>query len=732
MKILHTTAFLLIASLSFAQTPKERERIIKDYDLVYLSKLADNLKNKYETKRQYALQQAAIYGWPVTTVDSDGQVTSVLIDVEGNSPVYYTIDSTVAAAISTRTNFLNTGGGLNLDLNGEDMRVGVWDIKMASATHQEFNAPGQSSRIIYGDPYINVNSVSFHATQVTGIMISEGENPIAKGMAPAATAISYDYVEDFVEATTEAANGLLLSNHSYGQSPTYLYDWKFGAYDFLSQDWDDIMFNAPHYLAVFSAGNAGSVDYNSVPMPGAGSTYDKLTGFGATSKNSLVVANAVDATVNADGELISIPVIWETSTPGPTDDLRIKPDITGNGYLVTNASSITDSSYSPPLNSTGTSFSAPNVTGSLLLLQQHYKNLNGGNFMKAATLKGLAMHTADDIDVPGPDSRSGWGLLNSLRAAQAITDKGAYSSISENVLQNSESFSFNVLSDGSSPLMVSISWTDRPGLSELIPTIDNPVANNSTPLLINDLNVKVTQNGNVFLPYMLTSPSTSTTGNNIVDPYERVDITNPSGVYTVTISHAGTLTGGSQNYSLIVTGIIACTASTTDITVTEQVLTGENDVKHSIETITANNSINNGATAYYRAGNFIQFSEGFLATEGSFLLAEIGDCGIISLPPASSGRMAMEQEETDNTKNYSDKGLLLYPNPANNTVTIKINEGIINKINLSSIDGKAIDSKLANNNIYLLEVSTLENGIYVIEAINNTGKSFYEKLIISK
>ncbi len=41
--------------------------------------------------------------------------------------------------------------------------------------------------------------------------------------------------------------------------------------------------------------------------------------------------------------------------------------------------------------------SAPSVAGSLILLQQHYEDLHGtGNYMKAATLKALVIHTADE------------------------------------------------------------------------------------------------------------------------------------------------------------------------------------------------------------------------------------------------------------------------------------------------------------------------------------------------
>ncbi|MFX9740601.1 hypothetical protein ABTP03_19585, partial [Acinetobacter baumannii] len=56
-----------------------------------------------------------------------------------------------------------------------------------------------------------------HATHVTGTLIASGVNPIAKGMAYGIpNIIAYEYQNDFSEMTAEAANGLLLSNHSYG------------------------------------------------------------------------------------------------------------------------------------------------------------------------------------------------------------------------------------------------------------------------------------------------------------------------------------------------------------------------------------------------------------------------------------------------------------------------------------------------------------------------------------
>ena len=64
---------------------------------------------------------------------------------------------------------------------------------------------------------------------------------------------------------------------------------------------------------------------------------------------------------------------------------------------------------------------SPNIAGSMLLLQQHYNDKNGV-FMRAATLKGLSLHTADDAGSIGPDPSFGWGLMNTMAAANTISE----------------------------------------------------------------------------------------------------------------------------------------------------------------------------------------------------------------------------------------------------------------------------------------------------------------------
>ena len=113
----------------------------------------------------------------------------------------------------------------------------------------------------------------------------------------------------------------------------------------------------------------------------------------------------------------------------------------------------------------------------------------------------------------------------------------------------------NVKSDGINPLVASISWTDVAGEQNT-----NGV-NDATPALVNDLDIRVTQvidgETTTFLPWKLTSVNTNELGDNLVDPYEKIEIAAASGEYLVTVSHKGALTNDLQNFSLIVTGSLS-------------------------------------------------------------------------------------------------------------------------------------------------------------------------------
>ena len=530
---------LLVAwQMGAAQTLSEKQRITDRYDLNELLKIQNEYFQKISSEKEKVRNMAASLNVPLI-IEQNGTYAELQKILPDGSLIYYTTFN-VNAAKSTRTNHLNSGGSLGLNLMGQNMTAHVWDGGLARTTHQEYDGAGGTDRFSIGD---GTTALHYHSAHVTGTIMASGVSANAKGMAPHARAVGYDWNYDLSEATSAASSGMLISNHSYGFRSDLVPDYYFGAYITDSRDWDNLLFNAPYYLMVVAAGNDGNTNYNGAPLAG-NSAYDKLTGH-ATSKNNLVVANANDANVDANGNLISVS-INSSSSEGPTDDYRIKPDITGNGTSVYSTYETSNTAYGTI---TGTSMASPNVAGSLLLLQQHYNNLNS-EFMRAATLKGLVLHTADDAGSAGPDAIFGWGLLNAKKAAETISANGNGSIIQELTLTSGQTYQFTVDSDGANELRASICWTDRPGTA-------TTQTNSNTPVLVNDLDLRITKGSTTYLPWKLTGITTNGKADNNVDPFERVEVSGASGAYTVTVSHKGSLTGGSQNYSLIITGVSA-------------------------------------------------------------------------------------------------------------------------------------------------------------------------------
>lgn len=522
---------ILVSATSFAQNKKQIAEITSSYDLNKIKKLQAQYAKKAVVEKQKAITAAQKNNWPVFKKSPDGSNEELMKLTPDGFPIYYST-SNINAAKSTRADLLNS----TYNLLGQDMTARVWDGGKVRASHREFEG-----RVTVVDDIAGPNDNLFHATHVTGTINAAGIDPLAKGMAPMATARTFDWDSDTSEALSEVQLGMLLSNHSYGTPSYSVPDWYVGAYTNESREWDEVAYNSPYYLMVASAGNNGYDDNEGASTPG----FDKLTG-NKVSKNNLVVANAQDGTIDPDGNLISV-AINGSSSQGPSDDHRIKPDITGNGTNVYSTFSSNDSDYGTI---SGTSMAAPNVTGTLLLLQQHYNNTNL-HFMRSATLKALACHTADDAGTVGPDAVFGWGLLNGKKAAEAINNNGLGSIITEETLNQNQTYTFTVKSDGVNPLQATIAWTDVPG-----ETSDGTL-NASDAALVNDLDIRITKGDAVYYPWKLQNnaslPAVNTTDNN-VDNVERIDVGNAAGIYTVTITHKGTLVNGQQNFSLIVTG----------------------------------------------------------------------------------------------------------------------------------------------------------------------------------
>ena len=515
-----------------------------------------------------------------------------LMRLENGKPIYY-ITHNVNAAISTAANLVRNIPPYNL--NGTNLIVGVWDGGSVLSTHQEFDG-----RVTVKDGAAS----HYHSTHVGGTIGAKGVDALAKGMAPSVNIDSYEWTSDDAEMTSRAASApnqstkIYVSNHSYGfgtgwiwDNPLGTYGWtwydnistmyddSFGRYSSYARDWDDIAYDAPYYLICKSSGNDRndnpsngstvyyndgswkSVTYNDSIHPlGDGvynnNGYDSI-GYRGVAKNVLTVG-AVNDAVSGSMRNLGSATMSTFSSWGPTDDGRIKPDIVGNGvglYSCYNGNNFDYDSIS------GTSMSSPNVCGSAALLIQYYRNLIASD-MRSSTLKGVMLHTADDIGRPGPDYTYGWGLMNTKEAADTI-NKGvtlgdSTTFVSEGLLDNansSDEFSFPI--DGTEPFKATICWTDPRGS-----TIYSH--NNRTPVLVNDLDLRIiSPNGTTNYPFTLdvNNPgNNATTGDNIVDNVEQVIINTGAtpGSYNVTISNKGLsiINGKQQYYSLIVSGAI--------------------------------------------------------------------------------------------------------------------------------------------------------------------------------
>ena len=552
---------LLFSCILIAQTARERDKMIASYNLEESSVLIEKLKIEEANKKERIEQYLALN--PNIINDKYHKI----FDIIDNKPVYTTTDN-VKSSITTRTNSLFPGGSLGLNLEGEDMIIGIWEPGYPLSSHVEFLDEFGVTRVSYPDTTTinpSTGENGDHATHVAGTLAANGISSTSRGMAPKSTIVAHNSNQDNTETTTTHQNtGMLISNHSYGvpiiyegeQNPP---DWYMGCYSSEARIWDQVHHANPYLLQVFSAGNAGSDNYPN----GLQNGLDKITA-GKNAKNIIIVASA-NAEINPVTSQVTTMNISSFSSQGPTDDGRIKPDITGRGEEVNSASNTSNTSYNV---SQGTSMSAPNVAGSLLLLQEYYNDINS-EFMRSATMKGLVCHTAtDDAENPnvgavpllGPDPYWGWGLLNAELAAQTITNaNNDLSIIEERTLTNGEIYSFEVNVSGDDKLMATICWTDLPGN-----TLENQL-NSPNAVLVNDLDLRIfDSSNNEYFPWKLDTSSLpyAEKGDNTVDNIERVEIDAPTaGQYTITISHKSNLSitfPGSgfqdQDYSLIVTG----------------------------------------------------------------------------------------------------------------------------------------------------------------------------------
>ncbi len=486
-------------------------------------------------------------------------------EIAGLDSVQYI--SQVAPAMGEHNDQTRTATNVNLlrqapyNLSGAGITVLVYDSGMIdSAGHVDF-----AGRVIELDGDAS-ETVRDHSTHVAGTVGGDGSNSNGNdsagnpnggtanqwaGMAPGvnfrsfgssgSTDVLYDDGGDLNgDFTTAVTNGIDLATMSLGNNVVLngFPCGQLGDYTNVAILLDNIVRGSIGGQQLIYFQSAGNERQSGAPC-GQFSTISSP----ATSKNTVVVG-AINSNDNS---------MTGFSSFGPTDDGRLKPDITAPGCQTTGDGGLTSPSFIDTDNDgnfdagetqnayvvkCGTSMATPATAGAAALMLEQWQTLNGaGTRPLPHTVKAIV-----DLGNPGPDYQFGWGALDAQAAVDLVIANDTDALIHVDQVDNGGTDFYTFNSDGSANMQVTIAWSD-PAATRLAATT-----------LINDLDLRLTDpDGIVYQPFVLNPASpgnNATNGNDNINNVEMVVGTAKAGTWTVSI--AGTaVPSGPQQYTLI-------------------------------------------------------------------------------------------------------------------------------------------------------------------------------------
>ncbi len=437
-------------------------------------------------------------------------------------------------------------------LDGTGIVALIYDAGTADSSHADF-----SGRCTERDS----SGVHYHSTHVAGTVGGDGTESggTYRGMAPNCTLESYGFEQegglqegflytdpgdieaDYSEAIS--VYGADIANNSIGTNTAsngFPCDWT-GNYGPTSELIDTIvrgdgsnpLFSTP-FRIVWANGNERQTSR-------CGESYAS-TAPPACAKNHITVG-----ALNSNDESMTDFSSW-----GPTDDGRIKPDISAPGCQSDDDNGVTSCNSGGGYTSLcGTSMAAPTVCGLSVLLLQDYRNqFPGEPDFRNSTLKAILANTAADEttaeDNPGPDYLYGYGSVRIEPAIQVIRNQNFV----EAEVSQGEVYSVVVIADPGTPeLKVTLAWDDYPA----DPDVDNT--------LVNDLDLHVYDSAdNRYYPWTLDPENPSNpaiqTEEDHVNNIEQVVIQNPGRAgYRVEI-HGYNVPFGPQSFSVCATPLL--------------------------------------------------------------------------------------------------------------------------------------------------------------------------------
>ena len=370
-----------------------------------------------------------------------------------------------------QTEFLGIG---SRNYNGTGMTVAVND--------DGFVGPHIDSKGRYIQT-AGMSTAGTHGDHTSGTIAGAGNfDPKGRGMAWGATLYVYQVGSTGSGATSvypaiQQANtlynnpGIRITSTSYGQTCN-------GTYNAEAAAMDNQLRVLPNLMHVFSGGNSQGNNCNY----GAGAGWGTITGGAKIAKNVLTVAAITD------NDAMSTFSSW-----GPTSDGRLKPEISAKGVNV--YSTLPNNTYG---NSSGTSMACPGIAGTLTVLNHAFKDLKGIE-PNSALMKCIAMNTADDLGVRGPDYKFGYGRINAYRALKVI-EQTQY--IQGEIGQNGTNTHLINVPASAKQLKIMLYWADP------------QAAPNATRALVNDLNLTASTPNNQTIRPLVLNPFPNATSLN--------------------------------------------------------------------------------------------------------------------------------------------------------------------------------------------------------------------------
>ncbi len=151
--------------------------------------------------------------------------------------------------------------------------------------------------------------------------------------------------------------------------------------------------------------------------------------------------------------------------------------------------------------------------------------------------------------------------------------------------------------------------------------------------------------------------------------------------------------------------------------------------------------VNNAACVHLQAGNEIILNSGFYAAEGADFTAIIAPCGsrdenLLEFIPENHTETVQNQDIEsvkliqDNHSNVESNGMLIFPNPANQSFTISFTETqeSVKQLCIFDMQGKIMlrQENLSDNTV---NISNLPSGTYIVQVISKKGKEYTSKLV---